>query len=227
MTMKKNCVVLLSGGLDSTTCLAFAKDQGYDCYTLAIDYGQRHRSELLAAQKVSEYFNAKQHKVIKIDLRAIGGSALTADIDVPDHEKVQTDEIPITYVPARNTMFLSIALGYAETVGANDMFIGVNAVDYSGYPDCRPEFIASFEKMANLATKAQIEGQKFTIHTPLIDLTKSDIIKLGHNVGVDYSITVSCYNADESGLACGECDSCYYRKLGFKEAHTKDPTHYQ
>ncbi|MCF6319287.1 MAG: 7-cyano-7-deazaguanine synthase QueC [Proteobacteria bacterium] len=225
--MKKNCVVLLSGGLDSTTCLAFAKDQGYDCYTLAIDYGQRHRSELLAAQKVSEYFNAKQHKVIKIDLRAIGGSALTADIDVPDHEKVQVDEIPITYVPARNTMFLSIALGYAETVGANDMFIGVNAVDYSGYPDCRPEFIASFEKMANLATKAQIEGQNFSIHTPLIDLTKSEIIELGHKVGVDYTITVSCYNANSLGKACGECDSCYYRKLGFEQAQVKDPTQYQ
>lgn len=227
MKSKKKCIVLLSGGLDSTTCLAVAKDKGYECYTLAVDYGQRHRSELLAAQRVSEYFNAKQHKVIKIDLRAIGGSALTADIDVPDHEMVETDDIPITYVPARNTMFLSIALGYAETVGANNMFIGVNAVDYSGYPDCRPEFISSFEKMANLATKAQIEGQKFTIHTPLIDLTKSDIIKLGHEVGVDYSITVSCYNADSQGQACGECDSCYYRKLGFEQAQVTDPTHYQ
>ncbi len=227
MKMNKKCIVLLSGGLDSTTCLAVAKEQGYECYTLAVDYGQRHRSELLAAQRVSEYFNAEQHKVIKIDLRAIGGSALTADIDVPDHEMIETNDIPITYVPARNTMFLSIALGYAETVGANDMFIGVNAVDYSGYPDCRPEFIASFEKMANLATKAQIEGQKFSIHTPLIDLTKSEIIELGHKVGVDYGITVSCYNANSQGQACGECDSCYYRKLGFEQAQVKDPTHYQ
>jgi 7-cyano-7-deazaguanine synthase len=223
----KKCIVLLSGGLDSTTCLAVAKQQGYECYTMAVDYGQRHRSELLASQKVSEYFQAKQHKVIKIDLRAIGGSALTADIDVPEHEMVETDDIPITYVPARNTIFLSIALGYAETVGANDMFIGVNAVDYSGYPDCRPEFIESFEKMANLATKAQVEGQKFSIHTPLLKLTKAEIIKLGASLGVDYGITVSCYNADEKGLACGECDSCYYRKLGFEQAGINDPTHYQ
>lgn len=223
---KKRCIVLLSGGLDSTTCLAVAKAEGYDCYTLAIDYGQRHQSELMAAQRVSTHFNAKQHKVINIDLRAMGGSALTDDIDVPDHSEVESESIPITYVPARNTMFLSIALGYAETVGANDLFIGVNAVDYSGYPDCRPEFIESFEKMANLATKAQIEGEKFTIHTPLIDLTKSEIIKLGHRVGVDYSITVSCYNADELGKACGECDSCYYRKLGFEQAQVNDPTKY-
>jgi len=224
---KKKCIVLLSGGLDSTTCLAVAKSQGYECYTLAIDYGQRHKSELLAAQKVSEYFEAVNHKVIRIDLRAIGGSALTADIDVPDHDDVIESDIPITYVPARNTMFLSIALGYAETVGANDMFIGVNAVDYSGYPDCRPEFIKAFEKMANLATKTQIEGQKFTIHTPLMELTKSDIIKLGHQVGVDYSVTVSCYNADKQGRACGECDSCFYRKLGFEQAQVTDPTQYQ
>jgi len=224
--MKKKCIVLLSGGLDSTTCLAVAQSQGYDCYTLAINYGQRHRSELVAAQRVSKYFDACDHKVIKIDLRAMGGSALTADIDVPDHDQVDDSSIPITYVPARNTMFLSIALGYAETVGANDMFIGVNAVDYSGYPDCRPEFIQAFEEMANLATKAQIEGQKFSIHTPLIDLSKADIIKLGHGAGVDYALTVSCYNADENGKACGDCDSCYYRKQGFKQALVKDPTHY-
>lgn len=223
---KKKCIVLLSGGLDSTTCLAVAQSEGYECYTLAIDYGQRHKSELLAALSASEFFKAVNHKVIRIDLRAIGGSALTADIDVPDHDDVITSDIPITYVPARNTMFLSIALGYAETVGANDMFIGVNAVDYSGYPDCRPEFIKAYENMANLATKAQIEGQKFTIHTPLMDLTKSDIIQLGHQVGVDYSITVSCYNADAQGRACGECDSCYYRKLGFEQANVADPTHY-
>lgn len=224
---KKKCIVLLSGGLDSTTCLAAAQAEDYDCYTMAVDYGQRHRSELLSAQKVSEYFKAKQHKVIKIDLRTIGGSALTADIDVPDHDDVEAKEIPITYVPARNTIFLSIALGFAETVGANDMYIGVNAVDYSGYPDCRPEFIESFEKMANLATKAQIEGQKFTIHTPLLKLSKAEIIKLGTSLGVDYGITVSCYNADEQGRACGECDSCYYRQLGFQQAGTPDPTHYQ
>ena len=224
---KKKCIVLLSGGLDSTTCLAHAQAQGYECYTMAVDYGQRHRSELLSAQKVSEYFNAKLHKVIKIDLRAIGGSALTADIDVPDHGDVDEKEIPITYVPARNTIFLSIALGFAETVGANDMYIGVNAVDYSGYPDCRSEFIESFEKMANLATKAQVEGQKFTMHTPLLNLTKAEIIKLGVSLGVDYGITVSCYNADEHGRACGECDSCYYRQMGFQQAGIDDPTQYQ
>ncbi len=224
--MKKKCIVLLSGGLDSTTCLAVAKAEGYECYTMAVDYGQRHKSELLAAQRVSTHFGAKAHKVIKIDLRAIGGSALTDDIDVPDHCDVEDNDIPITYVPARNTIFLSIALGYAETIGANDMFIGVNAVDYSGYPDCRPEFIESFEKMANLATKAQVEGQKFSIHTPLLELTKSDIIKLGNKLNVDYGITVSCYNADILGKACGECDSCHYRKLGFQQAQLKDPTHY-
>ena len=224
---KKKCIVLLSGGLDSTTCIAVAKAKGYECYTLAVDYGQRHRSELIAAQNVSSYFQATQHKVIKIDLRAIGGSALTADIEVPDHEDVDSEDIPITYVPARNTIFLSIALGYAETIGANDMFIGVNAVDYSGYPDCRPEFIQAYENMANLATKAQVEGQKFSIHTPLMDLTKSEIIKLGHTVGVDYSITVSCYNANQQGQACGDCDSCYYRKLGFEQAGVLDPTPYQ
>jgi 7-cyano-7-deazaguanine synthase len=226
--MKKKCIVLLSGGLDSTTCLAIAKSQGYDCYTMAVDYGQRHRSELMASEKVSKHFGAIQHKVIKIDLRAIGGSALTADIDVPDHEDLEDENnIPITYVPARNTIFMSIALGFAETIGANDMFIGVNAVDYSGYPDCRPEFIDSFEKMANFATKAQVEGGKFTIHTPLMKLTKSDIIKQGADLGVDYGLTVSCYQADAQGRACGHCDSCYYRKLGFEQAGVIDPTPYQ
>ena len=228
--MKKKCIVLLSGGLDSTTCLAVATAKGYECYTMAVDYGQRHRSELMAAQRVSTHFGARQHKVIKIDLRAIGGSALTADIDVPDHdalvEEQNEQDIPITYVPARNTIFLSIALGYAETIGANDMFIGVNAVDYSGYPDCRNEFIQSFQNMANLATKAQIQGQKFSIHTPLIDLSKAQIIQLGQSLGVDYGITVSCYNADAQGRACGECDSCYYRKQGFTDAQLADPTHY-
>jgi len=225
--MKKKCIVLLSGGLDSTTCLAVAKANGYDCHTMAVDYGQRHKSELFAAQRVSNYFNAVDHKVIKIDLRSIGGSALTADIDVPDHDDVENNTVPITYVPARNTIFLSIALGYAESIGANDMYIGVNAVDYSGYPDCRKEFIQAYENMANLATKAQVEGQKFTIHTPLLDLTKADIIKLGTGLDVDYGITVSCYNADDLGNACGECDSCYYRRLGFENAQLKDPTYYQ
>lgn len=225
--MKKKCIVLLSGGLDSTTCLAVAKAEGYECYTMAVDYGQRHKSELQAAQRVSTHFDAKAHKVIKIDLRTIGGSALTADIDVPEHNgNAGETEIPITYVPARNTIFLSIALGYAETVGANDMFIGVNAVDYSGYPDCREEFIQAFESTANLATKAQIEGEKFTIHTPLLDLTKAEIIKLGKRLNVNYGITVSCYNADDLGKACGDCDSCYYRKLGFEQAQVKDPTVY-
>ena len=176
--MKKKCIVLLSGGLDSATCLAVAQSQGYECYTMAIDYGQRHKSELIAADKVSQYFSAKQHKVIKIDLRTIGGSALTADIDVPDHEDLDKENIPITYVPARNTIFLSIALGYAETIGANALFIGVNAVDYSGYPDCRKEFISAYENMANLATKAQIEGNKFKIYTPLIDLNKIGYYKV-------------------------------------------------
>jgi 7-cyano-7-deazaguanine synthase len=225
-TMKKKCIVLLSGGLDSTTCLAIAKAEGYECYTMAVDYGQRHKSELMAAQRVSTHFDAKAHKVIKIDLRAIGGSALTDDIDVPEHSDVEENDIPITYVPARNTIFLSIALGYAESIGANDMFIGVNAVDYSGYPDCRPEFIESFEKMANLATKAQVEGQKFSIHTPLLNITKAEIIKLGKRLNVDYGITVSCYSADELGRACGECDSCHYRKQGFEQAEVKDPTKY-
>ena len=225
--MKKKCIVLLSGGLDSSTCLAIAKSQGYECYTLAVDYGQRHRSELVASERVAKHFGAKIHKVIKIDLRSIGGSALTADIDVPDHQEVEDESIiPITYVPARNTIFMSISLGFAETVGANDMFIGVNAVDYSGYPDCRPEFIQAFETMANLATKAQIEGEKFTIHTPLIDLTKSEIIQQGDALGLDYALTVSCYNADLDGVACGHCDSCYYRKLGFEQAGVVDPTPY-
>jgi 7-cyano-7-deazaguanine synthase len=225
--MKKKCIVLLSGGLDSTTCLAVAKANGYECYTMAVDYGQRHNSELMAAQRVSTHFDAKAHKVIKIDLRSIGGSALTADIDVPDHNDVEENTVPITYVPARNTIFLSIALGYAESIGANDMFIGVNAVDYSGYPDCRKEFIQAYENMANLATKAQVEGHKFTIHTPLLDLTKAEIIKMGHRLNVNYGITVSCYNADKYGKACGECDSCYYRKIGFETAEVPDPTHYQ
>ena len=220
----KKCVVLLSGGLDSATCLAVARDQGYDCYTMAVDYGQRHRAELAASEKLAEAMGAVAHKVLHIDLRNIGGSALTDDIDVPEERQ---GGIPVTYVPARNTIFLSMALAYAETVGAERIFIGVNQVDYSGYPDCRPEFIQAFEKLAQLATKVGVEGQPLRIETPLIDLNKAEIIRLGDSLGVDYGLTVSCYQADEQGRACGQCDSCYYRKKGFAEAGVPDPTPYQ
>lgn len=223
--MVKKAVVLVSGGLDSSTVLAIAKQQGYECYTLSFDYGQRHRSELVAAQNVSNSMCIEQHKVVTLDLATIGGSALTdANIDVPE---CQTSGIPITYVPARNTVFLSIALGWAEVLGANDIFVGVNAVDYSGYPDCRPEYIKAFEQMANLATKAGVEGNKITIHAPLIDMTKGQIIQAGIKIGVDYSVTVSCYQADEQGFACGVCDSCRLRKQGFIDAGVKDPTRYK
>jgi len=217
-------IVLVSGGLDSATCLAIAKSQGYDCFALSFDYGQRHRAELEAAEKVSKTFGAKAHKVIKLGLGDIGGSALTdAAIDVPTSP---TEGIPVTYVPARNTVFLSLALGWAEVLEAYDIFIGVNAVDYSGYPDCRPEFIQAFESMANLATKAGVEGKRFSIHTPLIDLTKADIIQQGVALGVDYSRTVSCYSADDDGRACGVCDSCRLRAAGFDAAAIPDPTRY-
>lgn len=223
--MAKKSVVLVSGGLDSSTVLAIAKQQGYECYTLSFDYGQRHRSELLAAQNVSESMAVAQHKVVSLDLATIGGSALTdTSIDVPEQE---TSGIPVTYVPARNTVFLSIALGWAEVLGASDIFIGVNAVDYSGYPDCRPEYIKAFEQMANLATKAGVEGNKLTIHAPLLNMTKAEIITVGIDFGVDYSQTVSCYQATEDGTACGVCDSCRLRKQGFLEANVKDPTRYQ
>lgn len=223
--MAKKAVVLVSGGLDSSTVLAIAKQQGYECYTLSFDYGQRHRSELLAAQNVSESMAVAQHKVVSLDLATIGGSALTdTSIDVPEQE---TSGIPVTYVPARNTVFLSIALGWAEVLGASDIFIGVNAVDYSGYPDCRPEYIKAFEQMANLATKAGVEGNKLTIHAPLLNMTKAEIITVGIDFGVDYSQTVSCYQATEDGTACGVCDSCRLRKQGFLEANVKDPTRYQ
>jgi len=220
----KRAVVLLSGGLDSVTALAMAIQQGYECYTLSFDYGQRHNAELHASEKLSKQLGAVQHKVIKIDLRAIGGSALTDDsIDVPE----QHDEgIPVTYVPARNTVFLSIALGWAEVLTAEAIVIGVNAVDYSGYPDCRPEFVEAFEQLANVATKAGIEGNKLTILTPLISMTKTEIIQQGMSLGVDYSQTVSCYQADSEGKACGVCDSCHYRKEGFKQAGLADPTYY-
>ena len=222
--MHKKAVVLLSGGLDSSTVLALALKQGYACYTLSFDYGQRHSSELTASEQLSQQLGATAHKVVKLDLRTIGGSALTdTDIAVPTHE---SEGIPVTYVPARNTVFLSIALGWAEVLEASDVFIGVNAVDYSGYPDCRPEFIAAFEAMANLATKAGVEGQSFRIHTPLIDLTKAQIIQQGVDAGVDYALTVSCYAANEAGEACGECDSCRLRKQGFIDANRPDPTRY-
>ena len=223
--MTKKAVILVSGGLDSSTVLAMAKQHGFDCYTLSFDYGQRHRSELIAAAQVSKSMQVEAHKVVSLDLGTIGGSALTdTNIDVPEYE---TTGIPVTYVPARNTVFLSIALGWAEVLGANDIFVGVNAVDYSGYPDCRPDYISAFEQMANLATKAGVEGNKLTVHAPLIDMTKGQIIQAGIKVGVDYSATVSCYQADEEGAACGVCDSCRLRKQGFIDAGVKDPTRYK
>ncbi len=223
-----SAVVLLSGGLDSSTCLAVARHLGLTCYTLAVDYGQRHRSELQAARLVSEALGAAEHKVVKIDLRAIGGSALTAELDVPtSNDETLQNDIPVTYVPARNTVLLGLALGYAETLMASNLFIGVNAVDYSGYPDCRPEFIEAFESVANLATKAAVEGNRLTIHTPLINLTKAQIIQRGTELGLDYGVTVSCYQADEMGRACGRCDSCRLRRQGFVDAGLTDPTRYQ
>jgi 7-cyano-7-deazaguanine synthase len=220
----KKAVILVSGGLDSTTALAIARSEGYDCYTMSFDYGQRHRVELMAAERTANALGSLSHKVINLDLRSIGGSALTDEtIDVPEHE---TAGIPVTYVPARNTVFLSIALGWAEVLGAQDIFIGVNAVDYSGYPDCRPDYIAAFEAMANLATRAGVEGNKLSIRTPLIDLTKAEIIQKGMALGVDYGLTVSCYQANDKGEACGKCDSCRLRRAGFVQAGVVDPTHY-
>lgn len=223
--MKKKAVVLVSGGLDSATVLAIAKQQGYACYALSFDYGQRHRSELDAASNLAKVFNAKDHKIIKLGMGEFGGSALTDDhIDVPTQEG---EGIPVTYVPARNTVFLSLALGWAEVLGAMDIFIGVNAVDYSGYPDCRPAFIQAFEQLSNLATKVGVEKGGFKIHSPLIDLTKGQIIQQGHALNVDYSATVSCYQANLKGEACGECESCRLRKQGFANANLIDPTRYQ
>lgn len=215
-------VVLVSGGLDSATALAMAQADGYDCHALAVDYGQRHRSELDAARRVAAAAGAPL-KILPLDLRAIGGSALTDDIEVPEGG---TTGIPVTYVPARNTILLSLALGYAEVLGAEHIFIGVNAVDYSGYPDCRPGFIAAYQRMARLATRAGVEGGELTIHTPLIDLSKADIIRSGSKLGVDYALTVSCYQADANGRACGRCDSCRIRSEGFLAAGIPDPTHY-
>ena len=224
MSYAKKAVILVSGGLDSTTVLAIARSQGYDCYTLSFDYGQRMRAELHAAERVSETLGDVEHKVVHLNLDSIGGSALTdTRIDVPEEA---TEGVPVTYVPARNTVFLSIALGWAEVLGAQDIFIGVNAVDYSGYPDCRPEFIEAFEALANVATKAGTEGNRITIHTPLMDLGKDDIVRRGVALGVDYSLTVSCYQATDEGLACGKCDSCRLRREGFEAAGVPDPTRY-
>ena len=219
-------VILLSGGLDSTTVLAIAKSQGYDCYALSFDYGQKQRSELKSSISIAKKFNVIEHRIMKISLSDIGGSALTdQSIDVPKYS--ESDEIPITYVPARNTIFLSFALAWAEVVDCQTIFIGVNALDYSGYPDCRPEFIEAFENMANLATKQSIEGDRIQIKTPLISMTKAEIIKKGLGLGVDYSETTSCYDANTLGEACGECDACVLRKIGFENANVQDPTRYQ
>ena len=223
--MSKSAVVLVSGGLDSATVLAMACKKGFKCYALSIDYGQRHRVELEAAKKVADALGAEEHRTAKIDLAAFGGSALTDEnIAVPTDGL--TEGIPITYVPARNTIMLSLAMAWAEVLSANDIFIGANAIDYSGYPDCRPEYLKAFENMANLATKAAIEGAHLTIHAPLVDLSKAEIIKAGIDLGVDYSMTVSCYQADSLGRGCGLCDSCRLRMEGFKKAGIPDPSKY-
>ena len=221
----KPAVVLLSGGLDSATTLAMARAEGFQCHALSFDYGQRHRCELMAAAQVAAHQGACAHRTVTLDMNQFGGSALTdSSIAVPD---AGGQGIPVTYVPARNTVFLSLALAWAEVLGAQDIFIGVNAVDYSGYPDCRPEFISAFETMANLATKAAVEGRRTRIHAPLIQLSKAEIIQTGTRLGVDYGLTVSCYNPDPQGLACGRCDSCRLRAEGFSQAGVSDPTRYQ
>lgn len=226
----KRAVVLVSGGLDSATALAWAHSQDFECHALSVDYGQRHRIELERARLVAEKLGAAEHKIVTVDLRAIGGSALTAAIDVP---KNRSDEqigqgIPVTYVPARNTVFLSLALGYAEVLAAFDLFIGANHLDYSGYPDCRPEYLRQFERLANLATKAGVEGRgTFRVHAPLLEMTKAQIIREGAGLGVDYTLTLSCYDPDHQGRACGRCDSCHLRRKGFLEAGLSDPTIYQ
>jgi 7-cyano-7-deazaguanine synthase len=222
-------VVLLSGGLDSTTTLAVAKSQGFEPFALSVDYGQRHRVELDRAAAVARAFGAAEHKTVTLDLRAIGGSALTADIPVPKDRTVDAigHGVPVTYVPARNTILLGLALGYAETVGAFDLFLGANVLDYSGYPDCRPEFLQAFERLADLATKAGVDGGRYRVHAPLLKLTKAEIIREGVRLGVDYSLTLSCYDPDAEGRACGRCDSCQLRRKGFAEAGVPDPTSYQ
>ena len=223
--MPKQAIVLLSGGLDSITVLALAQQQAYDCYALSFDYGQRHNAELIAASEIAKTHQVIDHKIIKLGLGSIGGSALTdQNIQVPN--KLETG-IPVTYVPARNTIFLAFALGWAEVLRVRDIFIGVNAVDYSGYPDCRPEFINAFQNLANLATKAGVEGDSITIHTPLISLSKAEIIAQGIQLGIDFALTVSCYSADELGRACRVCDACRLRAQGFAESGINDPTRYQ
>ena len=224
----KRAVCLLSGGLDSTTCLAVAQQAGFECYALSFDYGQRHRYELRAAERVAAAY-AVAHRTLQFDLRQFGGSALTAAIEVPKHESASEigEGIPVTYVPARNTIFLSFALAWAETLGASDIFLGVNALDYSGYPDCRPEFIEAFTKLANFSTKAGVEGASMTIHTPLMALTKAGIVKLGASLGVDFGLTHSCYDPDAAGRPCGRCDSCLLRLKGFAEAGMADPLEYR
>jgi 7-cyano-7-deazaguanine synthase len=224
MVMKR-AVVLLSGGLDSATVLAMARAQGLECFALSVDYGQRHHAELAAAQRVAHALGAREHRVVNIDLTGFGGSALTdSNIAVPEHA---SSGIPITYVPARNTIMLSLALAWAEVLHAQDIFFGVNAVDYSGYPDCRPEYVAAFERMANLATQAAVEGKPLALHAPLLHLTKAEIILQGVRLGVDYALTVSCYQADEQGRACGRCDSCRLRREGFQSAGVPDSTRYR
>lgn len=226
--MNSKAVILLSGGLDSTTCLAIAKNQGFDLNALTLNYGQRHDFELKSAQKIVDHFKIKNHSVVNINLAQFGGSALTDEIDVPkDRSESEMTDIPITYVPARNTVFLSLALAWAETINAFNIFIGVNVLDYSGYPDCRPEYIAAFEKTANLATKAGVSGERFKIHTPLINMKKSEIILNGLKLGVDYSLTSSCYDPLKNGTPCGHCDACILRLKGFQEADAIDPLSYQ
>lgn len=222
---QKRAIVLLSGGLDSATALAMARAQAFDCYALSVDYGQRHRIELTAASTIASKLGAREHRVMRVDLDGIGGSALT-DLGVPLPEELRPG-IPVTYVPARNTLLLALALGWAEVIGARDIFVGVNAVDYSGYPDCRPAFIQSFEQLAQLATKAGVEGARFKIHAPLVDMSKADIIRAGSKLGVDFAATVSCYAADAHGRACGKCDSCRLRAAGFAAANIPDPTAYR
>ena len=224
----RKAVVLVSGGMDSAVTVAIAREHGYQVYALSVAYGQRHQSELAASDRVAKMLGVVEHKTVSIDLRSIGGSALTADIDVPLDalHAANANDVPVTYVPARNTIMLSIALGWAEVLGSNDIWCGVNAVDYSGYPDCRPAFIAAFETLANLATVAGVEGNGIQIHAPLMRMSKADIAREGQRLGVDFSVTVSCYKADGQGRACGHCDACRLRAQGFREAGLRDPTHY-
>lgn len=226
MTSTKRAIVLLSGGLDSATCLAIARAEGFETYALSVAYGQRHLAELAAARRVAAHLGAREHRLAQVELGQFGGSALT-DPDIAVPEDIEADGIPVTYVPARNTVMLSIAMAWAEVLGARDVFVGVNAVDYSGYPDCRPAFIEAFQAMANLATKAGIEGHGLRIHAPLIDLSKADIVRRGTTLGVDYGLTVSCYQASDDGRACGRCDACRLRRAGFEAAGIPDPTSYQ